>query len=32
MGFEQMEKLLRDADLHLMIYQWAINPSLYGVF
>ena len=30
-GFEQKEKLLRDAGLHLMKYRWAINPSLYGV-
>ena len=33
MGFEQKEKLLRDAGLHLMKYRWAIinNKSIQGV-
>ena len=28
---EQKEKLLRDAGLHLMKYQWTINKSIQGV-
>ena len=31
MGFEQKEKLLRDAGLHLMKYRWVINKSTQGV-
>ena len=31
MGFEQKEKLLRDAGLHLMKYRRAINKSTQGV-
>ena len=31
MGFEQKEKLLRDAGLHLMKYRWAINKSIHCV-
>ena len=31
MGFEQKEKLVRDAGLHLMKYWWVINKSIQGV-
>ena len=31
MGFEQKEKLPRDAGLHLMKYRWAINKSIQAV-
>ena len=31
MGFEEKEKLLRNAGLHLMKYRWAINKLIQGV-